>query len=344
MPRRGDRLKLALNIYEDASGRSFIIYIHGKPKEFRRPPGYPLRKLLDEQADMRAKYRASGLPSASGRGTLAEAVDSWEPLEQGIASWKERRAELRAWIKALGPHRQMHSLTERDCRRVMSDWARAGVAPKTIRQRHWSFKHLFRVLYGADVVTPLDHIDPPPIPRRIIVPTDTQTILTVYRNLLAMEARGILRDAKTRARFMVRAATGRRPSEIMRAEPADVDLKRREWRVRDGKGGWSAGQYLNDDMRAAWKLFIEAQAWGKFNTGAQATTLRSAGWPEGVRPYNLRHSLAIALIDAGEDLTAAADLLGHKDLRTTRRNYAPIRKSRIQQASELLEGRFKWKE
>jgi hypothetical protein len=102
MPRRGDRLKLAKSIYEDASGRGFIIYIHGRPKEFRRPPGYPLKKLLDEQAEMRAKYRGSGLP-ASARGTLAEAVDSWEPLEQGIASWKERRAELGRGLKPSAP-------------------------------------------------------------------------------------------------------------------------------------------------------------------------------------------------------------------------------------------------
>ena len=50
----------------------------------------------------------------------------------------------------------------------------------------------------------------------------------------------------------------------MRAEPADVDLTQRVWRPRDGKGGWGPGIYLNDDMMAAWELFVEADAWGFF--------------------------------------------------------------------------------
>ena len=40
----------------------------------------------------------------------------------------------------------------------------------------------------------------------------------IYKNLLAKEVSGLLRDAKTRARFSVFASTGHRPSEIGRAQ------------------------------------------------------------------------------------------------------------------------------
>lgn len=128
----------------------------------------------------------------------------------------------------------MTALTSMMVRTVISEWSQAGVAPKTIRQRLWSLKHLYKLLRGPDAETPCDHIAPPALARRIIVPTPAALVLAVYKNLLAMEAAGkhrpveglsILRDAKTRARFMVRASTGRRPCEIMRAEPGDVDLE-----------------------------------------------------------------------------------------------------------------------
>ncbi len=44
------------------------------------------------------------------------------------------------------------------------------------------------------------------------------------------------------------------------ARPEDVNLEARVWVPRDAKGGYSPGVYLNDDMLAAWTLFIEARA------------------------------------------------------------------------------------
>jgi hypothetical protein len=80
----------------------------------------------------------------------------------------------------------------------------------------------------------------------------------------------------------------------MRAQPADVRLDRREWRV----GGWSEGLYLNDERLSARQLFIDADFWGDWETGSMARTLRAAGWLADVRPYELRHSAGIALSNA----------------------------------------------
>ena len=148
-------------------------------------------------------------------------------------------------------------------------------------------------------------------------------IRAVDETLQAWERTGRLRSPKTRARFRVYASTGRRPSEIMRAEPPDVDLTQCVWRPRDGKGGWGPGIYLNDDMLAAWELFVEANAWGSFRIGSLVRTIRRAGWPAGVRPYNLRHTVGISISEAGGDLADVQAHLGHKHISTTRKHYVP---------------------
>ncbi len=339
MPRNGTRRKIATNVYEDGSGRSITYRDHdSRQREIRFPLGTPIKEMRAEVIARLALSSASGIPKAA-KDSLASAIDAWAPQEQGLASWKERRAELRAWAKELGSMR-LRSITPAMAREVMAGWAVHGVKPKTIRNRRWSLQHLYRVLYGKRCTTPVDDIPPPPKTKTIPVAVEPSHVLAVLERLKAQERKGLLRDAKTRARFMVRAVTGRRPSEIMRAQPTDVNLDRREWRVRDGKGGWSEGLYLNDEMLTAWRLFIEADAWGDFDTGSMARTLRAAGWKVGVRPYELRHSIGIALSDAGVDLADISPFLGHTSLQTTRQTYVPIRQGRMQRAAEALDGRF----
>lgn len=338
MSRKGKRKRLARGIFEDKSGRRGIVSIHGKPKELSFPPYTPLSTIRDAMDAYKRKHKGSGRAKAA-RGTLAQAVDQWEGQEQHLASWKERRAELRAWVVLYGGV-LLSMIDAEDVRRAMGTWTAAGISPKTIRNRLWSLKHLYKLVNGPDAETPVDHVEPPAKVRTIINPTPVETILHVYATLLIYEQTGRLRDAKTRARFMVRASTGRRPCEIMRAQPEDVDRERRIWRVRDAKGGWSEGLYLNDDMLAAWTLFAEAEAWGDFNTGSQAEVLRHAGWPAESRPYNLRHSMGMALSEAGHDLADVGAALGQTDTRTTRQHYVPVLKSRMQRMAESLDGRL----
>lgn len=342
MPRKGKRKRIARNIYQDGSGRSLIIRDPqtGKPKEFRYPHD---AKIADMRADAETwlRGRRSSGQRVTHRGTLNAAIAQWEPLEQHLASWRERRAELRAWAKALGQKR-LNAIDEQDVRTVISQWSQAGLTPKTLRNRLWTLQHLYKLLHGPDAQTPCDHITPPPKVRTSPVDISPELILTVYRNLLAMELDGTLRNAKTRARFMVRAATGKRPCEIAWTKPEDVDLKRRIWRMRDAKGGHTPGGriYLNDDMLIAWATFAKAEAWGPFDTGSFASVLRSAGWPEGVRPYNLRHAVGIALSESGVDLSDVSALLGHTRVQTTRSFYVPILNSRMQRAAQQIEGRL----
>ncbi len=141
------------------------------------------------------------------------------------------------------------------------------------------------------------------------------------------------------------ASTGVRPAELKRAEPQDVDLDRRVWLVRTAKGGEPRAFWLNDDMLAAMQAFLAADAWGPFDGSDYAKALYAAGWPKNVRPYQARHSVALELGERGIDLGDVQGWLGHRNVQTTRKHYAPVLVSRLKGASERLEGRFKgWQE
>lgn len=341
---RGKRKRIARGIYEDKYGRSGIYRDrHGRQREVRCPPGTPVAEVREAVDTAKRKERGSGAASTV-RGTLAAAVDKWDGLERHLASWMERRSELRAWVELYGP-KKLTAITREDVQRALSAWSQAGLKPKTLRNRLWSLRHLYHVLQGSKTETPCDDVRPPAKVRTPPAWVSPDVILAVYGRLLEQERKHYLRDAKTRARFMVLASTGRRPSEVMRAKPDDVDLERGVWRVRDGKGGWTPGGLpLNEDRREAWRVFIEANAWGKYNTGSFAKRLRQAGWPPGIRPYNLRHSVGIDMSELGVDLQDVGAALGHAAVQTTRSAYVPILSSRMKRASEVLDGRLSgWK-
>ena len=79
---------------------------------------------------------------------------------------------------------------------------------------------------------------------------------------------------------------------------------------------------------------------GPAPSSLEAKSLYAAGWPKDVRPYRARHSVALELGERGIDLGDVEGWLGHKEVTTTRKHYAPVLVSRLKQASETLPGRF----
>lgn len=335
----GRRRRLARGIYRDRCGISAIV---PHDREYRFPLGTPLDFLKTFRARRMLEVHASAPPPAT-RGTLAADVARYLTISRHLAGWISRRSELRAWLAALGPRVSRYAVRRDDILRARAAWLSADVAPKTINNRLGALRALYTALDGPDVQTPVDRIRPLPVRRPPPTAVTPETIATVYAGLLRAEARGLLRDARTRARFRLLAETGRRPSELMRTEPSDFDLDRGIWHVRDGKGGFTlGGVYLTTSVRAAVDAFIAADAFGPFNTGSFSRTLRAAGWPPDVRVYSLRHGVGMALADAGADHVDIAAVLGHRDVRTTREHYVGLRASRTRAALGRLDGRIAW--
>ncbi|HEY6148367.1 MAG TPA: tyrosine recombinase XerC, partial [Thermoanaerobaculia bacterium] len=150
---------------------------------------------------------------------------------------------------------------------------------------------------------------------------------------------------RERALFELLYGTGLRVSEAAGLDVEDVDLPSRIARVT-GKGGKErlvpfgepAAEALHDylPLRARLRagaardssrtdgepLFVNARG-GRLTTRSMARLLkrrlRAAGLPAQISPHALRHTFATHLLQAGADLRAIQELLGHASLSTTQK-------------------------
>jgi integrase len=270
------------------------------------------------------------------RGTFAS--DRLRRLQQikGRAGYASDRSHLKAWLPFIG-HLNRTAIRPSHVRAAFSAWIAEGKSPATIRHRRRVLRELYQGLDGAHARPPIKGVKIPrpadPHPTPVPLATIRRVAKSLKRGKIGEKRHGPKRTLaivhhaepkKARARFLVRATTGQRPSQIMRAQPADVDLKRKIWFVRAGKGGRAIPLPLTPDMVRAWKAFAAAKAWGPFDSRSFSKTLRRHGWPTGVRPYNLRHTFAIDHLLAGTSIGDLQGLLGHAQIETTRRHYAPV--------------------
>jgi integrase len=340
MGKRGKRTRVLEHVYQDKYGYEVSVKRAGRTHSTRLPLGTSLPDLRRAVADLLDSLTTAGTITAAG--TFARDVDRYCHLAGHISDMSAQRAHLRSALPYLG-HLARHQITRTRALELRAAWLEEGVAPKTINNRFSALRALWHMLDGDEALTPFDGLKPMKSHRTPPAPVSPEIIVAVEQQLALHERRGWIRDQRTRARFRVLATTGARPSELMRAEPADLDLGRALWRVRDGKGGFRpVGVPLTPEAIQAWRLFVQAKAWGVFNVSSFAQRLRKAGWPAGVRPYELRHSLGIALSEAGVDLADISLILGHTRVQTTRSHYVGPSFLRMVAAMGKIAGKVAW--
>jgi len=177
---------------------------------------------------------------------------------------------------------------------------------------------------------------PKTLPRAMTLP-DTE-------RLLAADEEESFVPERERALFELLYATGLRVSEAAGLDLEDVDFEERLVRVT-GKGsrerivpfGEAAGDALREYLppRGALRhradagtrgtdepLFVNARG-GRLTPRSMARLLkrrlRAAGLPAEISPHALRHTFATHLLQAGADLRAIQELLGHASLSTTQK-------------------------
>jgi integrase/recombinase XerD len=334
MARLGSRVTIERGVYRDDSGFE-VVARAGRLTRSRRYPAKTSLKTMRAWRDATAtELRDEAQPTTDAR-TIAGAIDYY------IRTVKpDDASQLRAWALVFGAL-ERRKLTAARAQLAIDTWQQEGYSRQTLRLRKIALRKLWRALDGPTVKTPVDHIRLPKPPRRRPQWVPDDIINAVALELLKHEGLRQLRTPKTRARFLVMASTGQRPAQLRRARREDVDLERGVWHVRPAKGGEAIPLYLNDEQKAAWRLFFHARAWGDFDKRNFARVLTRCGWPKGIRPYNLRHATAMTLRKRGADLGDIQDAFGHADIATTR-VYAHVVEERLQDVSARLEGRFSW--
>lgn len=330
---RGKRARIGKGIYADRYGLAAVVSIGRQRQERRFPGDTDLAEIKRWQAHARGELADDDTPVVTAnRGTLESDIQRYLKRLTGRPSYASDKAHLSAW-SAYGSRRRSQ-IRSVDVAEAIAGWRDQGVAAQTIIHRCRVLRQLYHALDGEDAKTPVDGVKRPKKPKPLPITVPLITILNVHQAVKRV-------DPIAAARFWVLATTGQRPSQVMRTQPTDLDFRRGIWLVRPVKGTEPREVYLNPDMRKAWKTFIELDAWGDYDSTAFARLLRQHGWPANIRPYNLRHSFAVAALERGVDLGDVQGMLGHTEIETTRAFYAPILQGRLKQASQALTGRFR---
>jgi integrase len=328
------RRTIARGIYEDRYG----FEVQWRDRGLSRSKRFPRDTTLDH---LKAWRRTKVLQATDKREPLGSFVrDAVRFLarRRRLVSFKSDRAHLRPWIHRFRTLSRF-AVTREHIQAAIEEWAAAGYSPRTLRHRRRILGQLLTAL-DPDRANPCAHVKLPKIVKRKPRPVEASLIRDVALNLRKQELVGRLWSAKTRARFLVLALTGVRPAQLMRAQPGDLDWSRGLWYVDPAKGDEGTIVAFNEQTRAAWTVFVQAQAWGPYDTRSFAKTLRRNGWPKGVRPYQLRHTVGQTLKELGADLGSIQDHLGHSSPVTTRQFYVGPSLTQLRQTSAQLDGRL----
>jgi integrase/recombinase XerC len=227
-------------------------------------------------------------------------------------------------------------------RSYLASLHRAKLAHRSLARHLSTLRSFFRwaCREGHLEKSPAKGLATPRLPKtlpRALTLSDTERLLDAQDEGFVPE--------RERALFELLYASGLRVSEAAGLDLDDVDFAARLVRVT-GKGnkerivpfGAAAADALDDYLpsRAALRhragpegdgdgrepLFVNARG-GRLTTRSMARLLkrrlRAAGLPAEISPHALRHTFATHLLQAGADLRAIQELLGHASLSTTQK-------------------------
>ena len=241
-------------IHELEDGSFVLVACKGKRQRKKRmPAGTSERTLRSRLAALRAELNRERIRTA--KNTLGEDVETYlDTIRHDVKFIKDREREIRSWLPKFGQRRR-HSIESAEIKAQLREWSKE-YAPHTCNLRRSALSHLYRILDGSAAYNPVREVpeleEPKPTPKWLHYEVIEQSLRQ-------------MRKAATKARLMLIAYAGFRPSEIARAVPEDVlpflDLAEPFCFKRVGKGGVPLMVPLPPDGVAAWKLLIERRGW-----------------------------------------------------------------------------------
>jgi len=327
------RRTIAKGVYADAYGYE-VRWRDGRSRSKRFPSDAPLADL--KLFRLRMQRQAADRRHATGDGSFVRDVARFLRTRKGRPCFKSDRAHLRPWMKLFRRQSRFH-VTREAVQRTVTAWAAHPYSPRELRHRVKLLDQFFR-FYDPGQLTPCAGVKLPKTVKRKPRPVADAILNDVALRLRHQEETNRLRDGKTRARYLILALSGVRPAQLKRAQPTDVDLERGVWYIDPAKGDEGTIVALNQELRAAWALFAGAGAWGPYDSRSFSKTLKRNGWPQDVRPYQLRHTVGQRLKEHSVGLGDIQEHMGHSSPVTTEQAYLGPSLARMQAVSTQLAG------
>jgi integrase len=329
-----------------------------------------------EGARARLRVRQDEAGGRAPAGSFEADARRYLQAVRALPTWTERRQHIEEWIAIFGRRRRdtigpaeiraardAWLTTPRHATRRTPDGRAVDVtlppyAASSVNHRLRALRNLWTVLDGRRAPNPVAEVpeaqEPADVPRAL-------PRVLVEAILAAMPDRGRAKAGRrrpavslTKLRLRVMWTTGLAPRQIGQLVPADLawleeGLLRRPGR-RKGRGTAGALVPIYPEAVAALRAFRDAGAFDPFSSGGMwrsfqraVRALRRAGVDvPRVRPYDLRHSFITDVLTATGDLSAAQDLAGHEDARTTRRYVGaalvPVRREALRALAALRNG------
>lgn len=247
-----------------------------------------------------------------------------------------------------------NTITRVDIRGFLGHCTRRGLAKRSIARALSAVRSFYRWMHRDERVdnNPARAVGSPRLPRVLPAYLDRSQADTLLQHASTRAQSGDFGDVRNCAMLELFYSSGLRLSELRGIDLADLDLVSQQVKVR-GKGRKERIVPLGDHAQRALRNYLlvrdrllasrASRAQGVSSTSAGARPSRSAVFlsergarlsPRGIQhamvgllssvdegaglsTHSLRHSFATHLVDAGADLRAVQELLGHASISTT---------------------------
>jgi integrase/recombinase XerC len=259
-----------------------------------------------------------------------------------VAAYRRDLDQFRQWMDTQRTEWDWPEVDRLDLRSYLGYLTRLGMARRTTARKLSAVRSLFRWLHREGIVgaNPARAVRSPRTERRLpgwLTRPDTDRLFVLAENRAAEGGFAATRDLAILETFY---ATGVRVSELQGIALRDVDLVTDQVKVR-GKGrkerilplGAAAGRALRRYEPRRLEVLRrgahpDRDALFVSRAGRRLSTRRIQDIIRGfldaladsgeLSTHSIRHSFATHLLDAGADLIAVKELLGHESLSTTR--------------------------
>ncbi|MDK2957386.1 MAG: hypothetical protein PWQ57_2884 [Desulfovibrionales bacterium] len=307
------------------------------------------RKSLETTSASEATRRLNGLRTLYFKGKLArisgespgvsltqfqEEYLEWAETNRNHSSYRADKLSMAKLVKAAGGSIRMDRLTAKHLDILVTACRKAGNKPASINLHLRHLKALMgkAIEWGYIKVNPFRSYKAVAQDKRAPAYLDPAQVAVWLATIEDIDARRLA------AAYL---STGRRRGELLALHWEDVDLKRGRYFVRKSKRHLCRWYPISDAFRAVLESMSEREGrvfsrWNHPDTLSKIvkSSLRAAGLGH-LRLHDLRHSYAVAYLEAGGDLRTLQDLLGHTEYRTTE-IYAHVTDDRLAREAQRV--------